>query len=334
MSELVDNETPVEETLEVEVVPELPELIHEYQPTDDVGRPIGGKQVLKYRTTDELISKIQEQNVLLTRKLREVTRKNRLGIVEKDTIAEDVQRFQSPVDFTPRDLSPEELTKLSRDMLDPERFAEAKDSLFEAQVGVKPEVFRSTVKDLQEEVMKLKAKQAVDTFLMNNPNYYRCQENFEAITNWMMKNNLDPQPSNFQLAHDTLKEAGVIIESGAPTEVKSVVTPIVPVAHVDSPEEEPVAPVKTVVPLGSGLTKSKAGDQGPPKSIGDDIVYEFVHPYTKEKRIYKGLAAINVMPAEEFKRRVNSDPAFSKKVGKLEDEAARKSSRPGDPDLQ
>src|ERR1700734_4059862 len=100
MSELVDNEVVPEVVSEivkdevpvVEAAPELPELIHEYQPTDEMGRPIGGKQVLKYRTMDELVNKIQEQNVLVIRKLREVTRKNRLGIVEKDTIADEAPR--------------------------------------------------------------------------------------------------------------------------------------------------------------------------------------------------------------------------------------------------
>jgi hypothetical protein len=314
----------------VEAVEEAPELLHRYQPTDDMGRPIGGEQVLKYRTTDELISKIQEQNVLLTRKLREVTRKNRLGISDKETIPEDAQRFQNPVDFTPRELSPEELNKLSRDLLDPERFAEAKDLLFEAQTGVKPGAFRDTLKEMQEEVLKFKAKQGVDAFLLNNPGYYQCRENFEAITNWMMKNDLAPVYHNFQLAYDTLRGTGNVIIEAGPILVPPPPPVVAPEATVEPVVEPVVEPTHKPTPLPSGLTRSKAGDQGTPRPLGDDIVFEIVNPYTKERTTYKGLAAINAMSGEEYKRRVNSDPNFTKLEAKLEAEAARgKTSRPG-----
>lgn len=326
MSELVDTEVrdivPEEEIERSgQVEEELPELIHEYQPTDEMGRPIGGKQVLKYRTTEELISKIQEQNILLTRKLREVTRKNRLGITDKESIPDEAQRFKNPIDFTPRDLTPEELNKLSRDLLDPERFGEAKDLLFEAQTGVKPEAFRSTLKDFQEESLKFKAKQGVDSFLLNNPGYYQCRENYEAITNWMMKNDLAPIYENFQLAYDVLKTAGnVIIEAGPipvatlpptpPVQEEPEVAP--PIEHVDS----------RPTPLPTGLTRSNTSDVGTPRPLGDDIVFEIIDPYTGAKRVYKGLAAINAMSGEEYKRRVNADPNFVKLEAKLEAEAA------------
>lgn len=330
MSELIDMEEPVldPELVEpvAEVEPEPPELLHRYQPTDEMGRPIGGEQVLKYRTQDELIAKIQEQNVLLTRKLREVTRKNRLGITDKESIPDEAQRFQNPVDFTPRDLSPDELTKLSRDLLDPERFSEAKDSLWEAQVGVKPEVFRNTIKDLQEEVLKFKAKQGVDAFLLNNPGYYQCRENYEAITNWMMKNDLAPIYDNFQLAYDTLKSAGNVIIEAGPIAVPNPVPKVEVVPEAVTLEEPSTEPAPRPTPLPSGLTRSKAGDVGTPRPLGDEIVYEVVMPYTKEKRIYKGLAAINAMPADEYKRRVNSDPNFTKIEAKLEAEAAKRRS--------
>ena len=79
--ETIVAETPLTEPnvpVEAPVV-ELPELRYEYQPTDDNGMNMGGKQVLKYKTTEELIQKLQEQNVLLQRKWREETCKNRLG---------------------------------------------------------------------------------------------------------------------------------------------------------------------------------------------------------------------------------------------------------------
>ena len=36
----------------------LPELRYSFQPTDDEGRPLGAKQVIKYKTSEELADKL------------------------------------------------------------------------------------------------------------------------------------------------------------------------------------------------------------------------------------------------------------------------------------
>ena len=58
-------------------------------------------------------------------------------------------------------------------------------------------------------------------------------------------------------------------------------------------------------------------------------MYEFVQRDGKgiqigEKRVFKGLAAIDAMPSDEYKRRLLSDRSFAGKVEKLEAEAAKK----------
>src|SRR4051812_11783532 len=98
-------ETPVEQT-------------YIYQPTDDSGRPIGGKQVIKYTTNDELVKELEKRNILLIRKLRQETKKNRLGISEDEDLGENVEHLAEPIQFAPRDLSNEELYEISRDLLD------------------------------------------------------------------------------------------------------------------------------------------------------------------------------------------------------------------------
>ena len=58
----------------VETPDELPEKTYEYVITDDNGKQIGGKQVFKYRTQDELIEKLRDSNIHVRRmaqKLRE-----------------------------------------------------------------------------------------------------------------------------------------------------------------------------------------------------------------------------------------------------------------------
>ena len=83
------------------------EQIYKYQPKDESGRKLGGEQVDGSKTQDELIQKITDQNIQLVRKLREETKKQRLGITDTDVIPTDAPRFDTPLSFNPRQLTPE-----------------------------------------------------------------------------------------------------------------------------------------------------------------------------------------------------------------------------------
>lgn len=331
--ELVETEI-TQETLEtetlpesVEVTPELPELTHRYQPTDEEGRVMGGEQVLKYRTTEELIGKIQEQNILLTRKLREVTRKNRLGIIDTETLPEDAKRHPKLIELKPRELTPEDRVKLSRDILDPDRFDEAQDEIFASRFGVKPTEFRESYQDMQERLSIIQGQQEVAGFMTANPGYYACDHNRNTIVNWLAKNNLALVRDNFQLAYDTLREfmvtpaplpvpaipAAVVADLGEPPDSTDINTPE-PLATAPTP---PVAPKR----VATGITKSQASNAAPAKILGSDITYEVTDPYSKVKRTYTGLAAVDAMNADEYKKRVNNDPTFLARVDRMEKEA-------------
>jgi hypothetical protein len=362
-SEIV--ETPISEVPAV-VVPETPapveqpvapvvtepeEKTYMYQPTDDEDRPLGGKQVIKYRTEAELIEKMRKQNTELIRKLREVTKKQRLGISETEAIPDEAVRFDTPIEFTPRDLSPDERVQLSRDLLDPEKFGEASSTLFEATVGAKPEVLRNTLTRLQVNDLRIMAKNESDAFVAANPDYHKCQENFETITNWMLKYNLKPVRENFQLAYDRLKEAGLLLSAPKVREEAPAAPPLEPVIPApavtapavvtpantqpveDQPSrittEEPPQAKRPVVAIPTGLTRNQGSDAIPVRPIGDEIVYEHIvrdgtGKPTGETKVYTGLAAIERMPSDEYKRRVNHDKNFQQKVEKLLTEPSRK----------
>jgi hypothetical protein len=318
---------PVVETA-AEVPPPAPvELRYEYQPTDENGLPMGGKQVIKYHTMEELVEKIRDQNIMLQRKWREETRKNRLGISTDETIPETAPRFAAPVEFKRGDLTQEQRVQLSRSILDPEKFEEVADGLFEHAMGAKPEVVRSLLTDIQQERLQAKARVEADAFVALTPEYVKCDSNFESITGWMVKHRLEPLRQNFRLAFDTLKAAGVLIVN------EPVTAPVEPTAVV-APPPAPVEPVVVVPPaaappapsmpgLPSGLNREHgAADQGNTRSLGDEIVYEVKDPRTgRVVRTLTGMAAVNAMPSEEMKRRLKN-PAFSRIVDKLEAEAA------------
>lgn len=323
-------ELVLEPVVAPEPVPEIPELIYTYQPKDEQDRPIGGKQVIKYRTPEELADKLRDQSILLIRKLRSETKKNRLGISESEEIPEDSPRFSNPISFTPRQLNAEERVKASRDLLDPDNFESATEMLFEAAMGAKPKDVAATITGLQQDLINLKAKSEAEAFSAENPDYVRCAENTQAILNWMLRYDLAPTKGNFQKAHDALLKDDLLIMNAKIEAPAPVVAPVVipaPVEQTVEPIAEPVAPTKFApAAIPSGMHNGNSSEAVPvARSAGDDITYEET---TNGKRIlYKGQQAINRMPSDEFKRRVNNEPGFAKKVDKLEEELAKARSK-------
>lgn len=294
------------EVVVVEQPVELPELIYEYQPTDDQNRALGGKQVIKYKTQDELIQKITKQNIELVRLARDLKKKISSGEIDTDELPEDVV-FASG-NLQPRVLTPEERVQLSRDLIDPEKSANAAATLFESEIGAKPEEIRSRLQRID----LLEAKAEADAWVSSNPEYYRCQENFETITNWMVKNHLAPIRSNFQYTFDKLKAAGLLLEAPivreevpvtpVPKPVISEQTPVtshpveVEPARISSAEPSQARPV---LKPSSGLTRTVSSDTG---------IVQTTSKLT--------LADINKMSSEDYKRRLK-DPSFVKAVDEL-----------------
>jgi hypothetical protein len=72
-------------------VAELPEKIHEYQPVDRNGRPVGGKQVFKYRTDAELIEKLTKAHSASSARIRELSRDRKLDSIAAAGAAPRIQ---------------------------------------------------------------------------------------------------------------------------------------------------------------------------------------------------------------------------------------------------
>lgn len=305
----------------------IPELTYSYQPTDEQGRAIGGKQVIKYTTPDELTAKLTEQTTLLIRKLRSETKKNRLGIQDDTTV--EGQLYTAPVEFKPKTLTPDERYKLSRNLQDPEKFEEARDTLFESAFGAKPSDITSEISSLRADNIQMKAKMEADAFVSKNPDYVICTENFESVTNWMLRHNLAPVRDNFQKAFDALKEAGVLVTS---TDVYSTpppeTPPTLPVEAIPATASEPITTLPAETPpvhfapahIPTGLNRSNSTDAAVTRPATVDIVYERIGRDGKKETL-TGLKAVEAMPSDELRRRTAHEPGFNKKLEKLEAEA-------------
>ena len=327
------SETPAETTIETPAQTELPPpppepevLTYEYQPTDESGRPVGGRQVIKYTNPMELADKLRDNSILILRKLREETRKNRLGITDNEVIDDQAPRFKSPVVLKPRTLNDEDKYRIATRFNDPATFDEAADELLEARLGAKPEVFAQTVNDLQAKSERSEALAASDAFMNENPDYVRCHENAQAITAWITRYGLAPVKENFQKAYVKLKADGVLIEKPPvepPPPPPPVVTPPVAptVEPVVTPPVQDPPPAARVVPpagIGTGLTRDNSSPgELPARPAGEDIVYD--QPIAGgQVRRWTGLQAVDRMPSEVYKHRVMHEKGFREKVDKLE----------------
>lgn len=323
-------EVPVVPVVEPVVVPAvLPELVYSWQPTDEHDRPMGGKQVIKYRTPEEFQKKMTDINVNLQRELRKISRKQRLGIVDAVTLPTDVERVIAAPTFERKPLTAEERFDLTQQLANPETCEAARDKLLES-AGYNE--LQKTVAELREDHKKNEAYVNFQIFMHQTPEFYAHGENVELLCDWVLKNGLNPTVRNFALAYSTVKEQDLLISppivreeapvvevvpppvavvEAAPAAVENTVpesqAPVAEAARID----EPVQPqTKSQARVPSGLNSRVASNTGVEQSAAEKPAFT--------------LAQINRMSADEYKRRLMTTPGFSKLVEVLENEAKAK----------
>jgi hypothetical protein len=318
--------TPLEETPIIEAPPEIPELRYEYQPRDAAGRPMGGKQVIIYRTPEELTQKLTAQNEELVRKLREVTREQRLGIKPNENIPDDAERFDGLVEFKPRELSPDERFQISQDLNDPEKFVDARDRLLESAVGVNPKKLTDTLNEQQLYIMQLRARDNYIAFTQAKQEYADIADNRELMTNWMFKNRLAPTVKNFNYAYSSLKEAGLLSEAPA---VQQEPTPTPVVATVET-EPNPQVPVVDPSRIAEGQPPQAKRQSHVPSGLNDRTSSSNgVSPQgSASDGTTMTLAEIDKLSADQFKR-MHQNPKFRAHIETLEVAAAKERQKRG-----
>lgn len=267
---------PVVETIAEQVVEPVviaPEqFVYKYQAVDDSGRALGAVQVFKGATAQEVLDKVANANKELIKLNRELKKNMRIGKYDSDEIPDDAAHFGTEtVEFNPVALTPEERFTLSRDLNDPERFEEASKKLFEATIGASPDKIRAVLNSSQQNISSMRAKMEAELWVATTPEYYPCNENFETITNWMVKNDLAPVRSNFQLAFNKLTEVGLLLSAPiVREEIPAVVKPEETLANTPPAQEnvsritdvEPSQPRRTVREASSGLNRTQSSDVG------------------------------------------------------------------------
>ncbi len=305
----------------VPAVDEVPEQRYEWQPTDENDRPLGGRQVILYRTEQEKFDKVINANNLLIRQLRKVNREKAVGSAEE--LPTDAEKFQNVTEFKPRDLTADERFKLAQDLTNPETFSDARDQLIESAFGVSPAKLASTLNDTQRFIIQQRAVENYIDFV-NASGVLDNMNNRQVLTGWLGKRNLAPTVANFQIALNQCRQSGLIEDAPVVQQVTQPIpasapiadVPVVPVVTEPNPQasvvatpglgSQPQPQAKRHSHVPSGLNASVASAAGPlVPVVGSSVTLE----------------SIDKMPAEIFKVWIK-DPANRALNEKLEQEAA------------
>ena len=241
------SEPPVEPSAPAAVVPpapvELPEQTYEYVITDDEGKQIGGKQVFKYRTQDELIEKLKTANIHVRRmaqKLREEQLMNGTEVPAEATAAQ-------PLVLRER-LSAEDRTAWEARLEDPSEAAKSRyvldrddDRAFQNKLLI----------DNYENRVLL----AIESFKNRNRNYDSTQANATKLIGYLERRGLDPtNPKNYQNAYDALRENGIIADVSGNQAAETVLAPAPPTVR----EEKTVPVAQVPVPAATRISETAA----------------------------------------------------------------------------
>lgn len=302
------------------VVDEVPEKRYEWQPTDENDRPLGGRQVILYRTEQEKFDKVIAANNLLIRQLRKVNREKALG--SSEDVPTDAERFQNVTEFKPRELSAADRFKIAEGLTNPDTFADARDQLIESAFGVTPAKLASTLNETQRFIIQQRAVENYIDFV-NATGVLDSMNNRQVLTGWLGKRNLAPTVANFQIALNQCRQSGLIEDAPVVQQVTQPTPAPAPVAEVPVvpvvTEPNPQAPVAATPGLGSEQPQAKRHSHVP--SGLNASVASAAGPLVPVEGSSVTLETIDKMPAEVFKQwmKVPANRALNER---LEQEAA------------
>lgn len=271
----------------------VPELVHEYQPVDKQGRPIGGKQRFTYRTQSELIQKLTKSHSAASARIRELSRARKIDEITAVNANTKVARPEPPKELTAQERV--EL-QLKCDRLRAEgRGAEAAKLELNATLGVDVTTLAQQLRDSQQRNYEVAIRGAIAEFRAACPEYvqFHSDENAQSMILFIGKKGLDETDSASY--HEAFKEMKGYMEPLA----TATAVPAPPVTVATAAPATPALRQMPHVPLPTGLSRADGGDDfTPAKPLNSRPQPQ----WTAEK--------IDALPAESYKRIVR-DPRMA-----------------------
>jgi hypothetical protein len=234
---------------------ELPEQTYEYVITDDNGKQIGGKQVFKYRTQEELIEKLTQSNKhvrVMAQRLREEQLMNGTEVPAEATAAE-------PLVLRAR-LTVEERAAWEAKLEDPSESAKARYVLDRDDD-------RGFQNKLLNDNYENRVLLAIESFKNRNRDYASTQDNAAKLIGYVERRGLDPtNPRNYQKAYDALRDIGAIANASGNQVAETVLAPVPPTTR-----EEKTEPTAAPAPATTRISEPAAAAKRPVAQIPTGI---------------------------------------------------------------
>ena len=293
---------------------------YEYQPVDKHGRKVGGLQVIKYKTQDELVKKLTENHIEAIRWGREEHAARVVGKPVEDDgsdIPADAERGSVEfVELKAKPLTTEERFAIIQDMQDPAKFEEGRARLFESEFGVPTSKVRELLNTSQMTSKQAVVEAAFAEFQRESRDFYPDVDNITKLTGWMAKHELLPTVKNFKTAYAAMVKQDCLNIAPVVQQVASAAVPAV------EPEPKTAAPVVPEIRISLAAEPVQAPRSQAPSGLNDRTSSSTGNRPASDANSLT-LADIEKMSADEYKRRLK-DPAFGKYVEQLEAVAAQK----------
>lgn len=272
--------------------------VYNYQPVDENDFPIGAKQVFKYKDHDDLVAQITQANIHLLRKLRQVTKENRLSNLSQ---------------------TPPEMPTMTDDDVRSSLFALRAERTAENFIRLTPEYYKC--QENTDSIFAWIEKNNLSP--IDTKSYQLAYEDLSADSLLILGPQI-PKPA--------VSITPVVPVEAVPEPVLPQIERVIETIPGYNPEPiKSPAPEPRAVPGVGGLNRGIADGGGDyrPSTTASEISYQLINQKYNEKnelitvgsKTLYGTQALAAMPTEEYKRRLIKEPGFAAKVDKVEKEA-------------
>jgi hypothetical protein len=273
---------------------------------DENGLPIGPVQYFEADTLEELLEKKDNAHENASVALYKTRQKVKLGEMLEPDPEEPILTFE------PRQLTADERVKLTKDLSDPAKAADAHRLLLEAELGAPIETVRANLRENEIAKRVTTIQAAIAQFKRETPEYVESESNSDNMKRYMEKHNLRYSAKNLKIAFEDLSSDSLLTVR-APKAAPTTPAPVTPVAAAPATPEviPPAATTTPVIPVQSTEVRPKLSSSGLGRE--NSTATPGAEP---TKTLGITIREVNAMSASEYNKRLQ-DPEFRKAIEKL-----------------
>ncbi len=185
---------------------------------DESGNAVGPVQYFEADTLEELLEKKDAAHENASVALYKTRKAVKLGTLLEPDPDEPILTFE------PRQLTADERVRLTKDLSDPAKAAEAHRALLEAELGAPIETIRTSLRDAEIQKRVVSIQDAIAQFKKSTPEYVESESNGQTLNKYMEKKQLrytahcpSPESCSYRSSHNSGCDARTRYARGDPS---------------------------------------------------------------------------------------------------------------------